>query len=121
MAGKASTHGGGFSVEVGGPGLALYVAVSVLYFILMEHLAGGSIGKLLAGVRVRSEEGGRAAAWQIVVRNLLRPFDVLPALYLLGFLVLMASGPERRQRIGDRLARTVVVPREATSPPPPPA
>jgi uncharacterized RDD family membrane protein YckC len=60
-------------------------------------------------VRVRAEGGGRAGAGQAVVRNLLRPVDVLPVLYLVGYLVMMATGPERRQRIGDRLAGTVVV------------
>jgi uncharacterized RDD family membrane protein YckC len=110
---EARIRSGSVSVRLQGPGLAAFIGASVLYYIVLELPFGATIGKLLVGVRVRSEDLGRAAPWQVVVRNLLRPIDVLPALYALGFLVVMLSAPTRRQRIGDRVARTVVVPRSA--------
>ena len=118
VVGGTETGNGQISVHLNGGGLAAFVIVSLLYFIVFELLVGATIGKLLVGVRVRSEDVGRPAAWQVIVRNLLRPIDVLPALYLIGYLVLMASGPTRRQRIGDRVARTIVVPRTALEAPP---
>ena len=41
-----------------------------------------------------------------MVRNLLRLVDELPASYLLGFVVMLAS--KRHQRLGDVAAGTVV-------------
>ena len=120
LVGDASARGGSLSVHLGPGGFAAYAGICLLYYIVLEIIWGATIGKLIVGVRVRAGDGRRAAPWQVVVRNLLRPVDVLPLLYLVGYLVMMATGPEHRQRIGDRLARTVVVPREA-SPPPPPA
>ena len=121
LVGDASAKGGSLSVHLGGGGFAAYAGICLLYYAVFELIWGATIGKLIVGVRVRAEDGARPAPWQVVVRNLLRPVDVLPLLYLVGYLVVMATGPEHRQRIGDRLARTVVVPREATSPPSPPA
>ncbi|MDX6644821.1 MAG: hypothetical protein QOK40_548 [Miltoncostaeaceae bacterium] len=111
--GQASARSGQISVHLEGSGTAGYTGLCLLYFVLCELLAGASVGKMLVGVRVATEEGGRPAPWQVIVRNLLRPIDFLPVVYLIGYLVAMASGPSRRQRIGDRVARTLVVPRSA--------
>jgi len=86
---------------------AVRLGVILVYFTLAEGLRGRTVGKALLGIEVRSLEGTRAAFWQAAVRNVLRPIDELPMLYLLG-LALIVSGP-RPQRLGDRAARTLVV------------
>jgi uncharacterized RDD family membrane protein YckC len=43
----------------------------------------------------------------VAVRTILRIVDSLPAFYLLGFIVVVAS--KEKQRIGDMAAGTVVV------------
>jgi len=52
---------------------------------------------------------------QAIVRNLLRIVDQLPAAipYLLGAVLILNSS--RRQRLGDRLAGTVVVRRDSST------
>jgi len=86
----------------------LYFVVSMLYGILAEWLwQGQTVGKRILGIRVMDRDGLPIHVSQIVVRNLLRPVDMLPAFYLLGGLV--ALGTQYGQRIGDLAANTVVV------------
>jgi len=65
-------------------------------------MRGRTPGKKMVGLRVVSSSGGTAAAGALVVRNLLRPVDLL-----VGAL-LMSVDPLSR-RLGDRLAGTLVV------------
>lgn len=81
-----------------------------LYFLLLEWLAAGTVGKLLLGARVRTTGGGRASLWRVLVRNLLRPVDLL----LVGEVLILLT--PRRQRLGDLLAGTVVVRRGVAAP-----
>jgi uncharacterized RDD family membrane protein YckC len=79
------------------------------YFLLLEWLTGRTVGKLLLGVVVVRFDGGRPRFWQILVRTLLRIVEVNPVLcgaIPAGVLVLISPN---RQRLGDRLAGTVVV------------
>jgi membrane protease YdiL (CAAX protease family)/uncharacterized RDD family membrane protein YckC len=73
------------------------------YFWFAEWKWGKTIGKAVVGIRVTSEEGGRPGFGPTTIRNVLRLVDVL----VIGP-VLIADTP-RRQRLGDRLAHTVVV------------
>ena len=86
----------------------------ILYCCVAEGAFGRTLGKRLMGLEVRSESGSRISWRASVIRNVLRVVDQLPVLYLLGLLLILA-GP-RRQRLGDRLARTIVV---MSSPPEP--
>lgn len=91
-------------------GFWLWVA-AISYFVLLEALFGQTAGKAAVGIRVTGLDGRRASARQILVRNVLRPVDWLPGLYFLGALVARISGG--RQRIGDHLAGTLIVPASA--------
>jgi hypothetical protein len=84
----------------------LWIA-AIIYYVLLEGLFGRTLGKAAVGIRVTGLDGQRPSRRQILVRNLLRPIDWLPAGYFLGALVARLTGG--RQRIGDHLARTVVV------------
>ncbi len=68
---------------------------------------GQTIGKKLMGLRVMDEQGLKLQLFQVVVRNLLRWVDMLPAFYGLGGVVALFSA--RSQRLGDLAAGTVVV------------
>lgn len=81
--------------------------VTLAYFTIPELLFGATPGKLLLGLRVVGVGGVRPTASAILVRNLLRILDGLPAFYLLGGLVVLLS--PRHQRIGDRWAGREVV------------
>ena len=85
----------------------LILIVVVLYSV-QEALFGATWGKLVAGLRVVDAESGlRPTIGMVVVRNVLRVVEYYPILYLVGSVAAMTS--PRRQRLGDRLAGTLVV------------
>jgi uncharacterized RDD family membrane protein YckC len=88
--------------------ILVFFAVSLLYGILCEWLwQGQTVGKRILGIRVMDRDGLPMTVAQIVVRNLLRPVDMLPIFYLAGGATALLS--RYGQRIGDMAANTVVV------------
>jgi len=88
--------------------LAALLTVPVVYGIATEWAwRGQTLGKRLLGLRVLDEQGLRLQPSQIVIRNLIRFVDALPALYMVGGAAMFLS--RRAQRLGDLAARTVVV------------
>lgn len=67
-------------------------------------------GKRLLGCQVVSESARPAATWQIVVRNALRFLELFPPLRIWPF-VLVVLMTRNHQRVGDLLARTLVIQR----------
>lgn len=114
---KATALVSAFNRDAGeGLQTVLYFVVTLLYSILAEWLwQGQTVGKRLVGIRVMDRDGLPMHVSQIVVRNLLRPVDMLPAFYLAGGLV--ALGTRYGQRIGDLAANTVVVRARQLEPP----
>ena len=89
-------------------GVAL--AITWSFYLGFELLWDGQTpGKRVMRLRVVSDEGGPAPASAIVVRNVLRVADMLPAVFVhtLGGIVMFVNG--RSKRIGDLAAGTVVV------------
>jgi uncharacterized RDD family membrane protein YckC len=85
-----------------------FFIVSIGYGILTEwYWQGQTLGKRLLRLRVMDEQGLRLQFSQVVIRNLLRFIDSLPALYLVGGLACLVN--KRAQRLGDFAANTVVV------------
>ncbi len=85
-----------------------YSVLSVGYGIFTEwKWRGQSWGKRLLRLRVIDASGLKLQFSQIVIRNLLRPVDLLPVGYLLGGMVSFLT--RRGQRLGDLAANTVVV------------
>lgn len=88
--------------------IVAYFVITIGYGIVTEWFwRGQTVGKRLLSLRVLDEQGLRLTFSQIVVRNLLRFVDALPAFYLIGGVTLLAS--RRAQRLGDYAANTVVV------------
>ncbi len=85
----------------------VFLVIMALYFVLLEGLAGATLGKWLLGLRVVRVGGGRPGLWKSVVRNALRLVDSLPTLNILGVILVLRS-PECA-RFGDRVARTRVI------------
>ncbi len=84
-----------------------YIVITFTYFIVAEALTGQTIGKRLTGIRVVRLDGTPIGWRQSTSRNLMRIVDSLPALYIVGIIVMARS--DSLQRVGDRLAKTVVV------------
>jgi uncharacterized RDD family membrane protein YckC len=85
----------------------VFLAMIVLYFILLEGLAGATLGKLAVGIRVMSIEGRKPGLTRSIVRNALRVVDSLPVLNILGVVLITRSAD--RARFGDRVAGTRVL------------
>ncbi len=96
------------ALSVTDPALALWVGAWFTYYLVMEARWGGTLGKLATGISIVRRDGGPAGWREALLRTLLRPVDAF-GFYLLAA-VLVWSSPAR-QRLGDRMAGTVIVPR----------
>lgn len=96
---------GGFGRGLG------YVVMFLLYWgypIALEALWNGqTVGKRALGLRVISADGAPVGWLPAIVRNLLRTVDMLPVGYAAGLLATLADPHARR--LGDMVARTIVV------------
>lgn len=92
----------------GGMAMLAYFLIQIGYGIALEWFwRGQTLGKRLLRLRVMDAQGLRLQSSQIVIRNLLRFVDMLPAFYLVGGIACLAS--RRAQRLGDFAANTIVV------------
>jgi uncharacterized RDD family membrane protein YckC len=89
--------------------VVLLIAAWLVAVTVFEANGGQTPGKRWAGVRVVARDGGPITARQALVRNAARVLDAVPALYASGLITMLVTGA-RRQRIGDVLAGTQVVP-----------
>lgn len=105
--------------ETQGAPRALFFLLTFAYFFATELVWAQTLGKRVMKLRVVSENGSRAGAGPVAIRNLLRVIDWLPSLYIVGIITIFATG-ERRIRLGDMAAKTKVVADEGTPPEPPP-
>ena len=87
----------------------LAVCAYFAYFFVLEGAFGRTLGKLGLGLVVRRLDGTRAGWSEAAKRTLLRSVEVNPFLFgaLPGALAVVFS--KRKQRLGDRWAKTVVV------------
>ena len=86
-------------------GVIIFV-IWILYFAYFESSSGQTPGKKLVNIKVTKENGGKVTLEEALLRTILRIIDGL-ALYLLGFIVVLVS--EKKQRLGDMAAKTIVV------------
>ena len=95
---------------------AVVLGWALYYFFALESGEGQTVGKRLMKLRVVRADGRPAGMREIAVRTILRVVDN----YLVGLIVMLATG-ERRQRIGDLAAGTIVVDASALAVAPPAA
>ncbi|ATW25370.1 hypothetical protein DCMF_11855 [Candidatus Formimonas warabiya] len=92
--------------------VALFLIFTVLflagYGALFELVWNGQTpGKRWSKIRVVMENGQGVTVMAVMIRNILRLVDSLPANYLLGGTLVFFSS--KNQRLGDLLAGTVVI------------
>jgi uncharacterized RDD family membrane protein YckC len=90
----------------------VFVLIGFGYWVMLPHKQHGqTLGMRLLGLRVISKGGGRANMGQLFIRWICLIFDAIPYSWpftgLVGFIVILCS--RDRQRIGDHLARTLVI------------
>jgi uncharacterized RDD family membrane protein YckC len=87
-------------------GTVLESVIGIAYLIVLEATQGATIGKKVLGLRVVRLDGTPIGWGESIIRNLLRIVDGIGA-YLLGAILIWTS--PTKQRLGDRVAKTVVV------------
>jgi len=103
----AADHRWAYGSFVTDPLCVAFLVVIIAYFVLLEGLAGATVGKMLVGVRIVGTDGQRITMTQSVVRNVLRVVDGLPALNVVGIVLILVS--PQKARFGDRVAKTRVI------------
>ena len=72
----------------------------------MEGLYGQTVGKKICKIKVIKENSEPCDLHASFIRNILRIVDGI-GIYLVGAILILRSN--KKQRLGDRLARTVIV------------
>jgi len=92
----------------GGITMIVTFIVPIGYGVILEWFwRGQTLGKKAFRLRVMDADGLRLQFHQVLMRNLVRYVDMLPALYLVGGLACLIS--KKAQRLGDLAASTIVV------------
>lgn len=100
-----TTPEGGIYLQNGA--LTMGAGLCLAYYVIFEASWGATLGKFATNIRVVRENDGGPIGWSAaVIRNVLRPIDGL-VLYVVGFIAICVS--PKRQRIGDKVAGTIVV------------
>ena len=86
------------------PAAAIYFLYHPLLEIVMQ---GRTPGKRMAGIRIVTERALTPDAGALIIRNVFRLVDSLPAFYVLGLVVAMLTA--HQVRIGDLAAGTLLV------------
>jgi uncharacterized RDD family membrane protein YckC len=78
------------------------------YFNIFELMWNGQTpGKRLLHLRVIKADGSPVSGIDVLLRNLSRPIDTLGPMGLIGLLMIFVS--RKAQRLGDLMARTIVI------------
>ena len=106
-----NTNDGGFQMD----GAPVFVGFGLfaLYFLGLEATSGATLGKMLVGIKVVKADGSSPIGLTAsLLRNVLRIVDG-QLFYLVAFLFVRNS--DMKQRLGDRVAGTIVIKRASAS------
>jgi uncharacterized RDD family membrane protein YckC len=78
---------------------------NIIYYTFSEGLFGASMGKFFLGMRVVDLDGNLCSVWAAFIRGIFRFIDGL----FFGVVALLNMKPPLQQRLGDKIAKTVVV------------
>ncbi len=99
----------GFSMNpqgaLSGWGIVTFI-IYIAYYTYLEGTRGQTIGKMAMKIMVVKEDGSQIDMGTAFIRNILRIIDGL-ILYLVGAILIWTS--HKKQRLGDRAAKTVVI------------
>lgn len=89
--------------------LVIASLVYVAYHFLPEAIVGQTLGKMATGIVVVRKDGTRCTVGQAFLRSFFRLFEVNPIVGAMPAMISILLS-KSRQRIGDRVAGTYVVP-----------
>ena len=96
---SAVSNGGGVSYLTS-------LIIGFCYYVYFESNGGATPGKMLCGLKVIKVEGTPCDTKAAIIRTTCRIIDGL-CVYLVGAILIWCS--EHNQRLGDRIADTVVI------------
>ncbi len=92
-------------------GLLSVLPAALIYFlyhpVVEVMMRGHTPGKRMAGVRILGRDGGQPSTTALLLRNVFRLIDSLPATYLVGLTTCFLT--RQRIRLGDMAAGTLLV------------
>ncbi len=86
--------------------IALGTVIGWIYFSVTTYYFGATIGKMLVGIRVKSEDMNRAKFRNVIIRETIGKM-ISGITFFVGFL--MTGFSPRKQALHDKIAKTVVV------------
>lgn len=86
---------------------SIFLLVSTTWFLFAETIFSASVGKFICNLRVVKRDGSPITLLAAIIRNILRPIDML--LCPIYLQCAMMEWGTFGQRLGDRLASTIVV------------
>ncbi len=101
---ETGTGNNGLSVHLSGIPAALLFLTMFALIPIQEGLTGKTIGKRIVKIKVISEDYSEGSVGRSIARHL---FDFVDMIFLVGLIV--ASVTLKKQRIGDLIAKTIVV------------
>jgi len=104
---SASDHMWNYGLFITDPLCITFLVIMFIYFVVLEGYFGATVGKWIAGIKVRTNEGETPGIVKSFLRNVLRIVDGLPVLNILGVILILTS--DERKRFGDRIAGTMVI------------
>jgi uncharacterized RDD family membrane protein YckC len=104
---NAADHRWSLGLFITDPLCVAFLAVMILYFVLLEGLMSVTLGKWVIGLRVEGIGRVKPGLIRGFLRNVLRIVDGLPAFSILGIVLILTS--TERARFGDRIAGTRVI------------
>jgi uncharacterized RDD family membrane protein YckC len=96
----------GVHIRVDAVSLIGLLELLFVYFIAAEGIYGGTLGKIVCGLRVCCADGTRCGFTEAVLRCVWRPLDLCMA-GIVAFVLIRYTADGRH--IGDKLAATIVV------------
>ncbi len=84
-----------------------YYSLLFLYFLLQEVFWKKTIGKRILKLEILHKDGKKLRMYQLLIRNIMRVVDLVT---IVGLLITLFKS--NNQRLGDIIAKTVVVKRE---------
>jgi len=87
--------------------LIVFVLSWIVYFPIIEGISGQTLGKRIFKLKVLKEDYSKLNILNSFFRRLFDFIDFLPTFGILGLIV--ASSNSKIQRIGDLVAKTIVV------------
>ncbi len=85
----------------------MFLGAIVLYFVILERAFGQTLGKRIMRIKIVSlARDGELTLNQVILRFLLPVLDSF-LFGVVGYISIKTSA--RKQRIGDKLAKTIVV------------